>query len=222
MKNVFTAALLLMFCIITLTGCNRDINKETETSFRAQVLEVYEDSLLVSPLDGEDILRSSDKIAFSTKDLSDLGAEVGDTVIVVYTGDIMESYPAQINAIGLNLLSEIQISNVPNVEMTVNESTVTATGLKLTIVDNNEIAFVYGEWYSIERYEHNTWLEQPVVIEGDYGFDDIGYMVTDGKVEFDIDWEWLYGSLTAGKYRILKSIYDNGTNLYITADFEIK
>lgn len=71
---------------------------KVEYSFVATVLEINGSSVLVRPVEGEDELRSSDKISFSIKDFENIGAEVGSVVEVTYSGGIMESYPAQINA----------------------------------------------------------------------------------------------------------------------------
>ena len=39
----------------------------------------------------------------------------------------------------------------------------------------------------------------------DYAFVSIGYAVDkNNEVKFEIDWEWLYGKLPSGNYRILK------------------
>ncbi len=69
------------------------------SKFLGTVLELNGDLVLVQPAEGEDELLSSDRISFSTRELGDIGAEVGSRVEVYYTGGIMESYPAQINAI---------------------------------------------------------------------------------------------------------------------------
>ena len=71
---------------------------EVEFSFIATVLEINDSSVLVEPVEGEDELHSSDEITFSTKNLQNIEVEVGSVVQVNYTGGIMESYPAQINA----------------------------------------------------------------------------------------------------------------------------
>lgn len=64
-------------------------------TFKATVLEVYESSLLVEPLDGEAERNCCDKISVSGTTLPD-GVAVGDTVSITYGGEIAESYPAQI------------------------------------------------------------------------------------------------------------------------------
>ena len=76
-------------------------NEEQEVvhKFVATILELDSSSALVQPVEGEDELRSADKIHLGIADLGDLGAQVGSEVEIYYTGGIMESYPAQINAV---------------------------------------------------------------------------------------------------------------------------
>lgn len=78
-----------------------------EHSFIATVLDVNGDSVLVEPVDGEEELNSSNQISFSAKDM-DIGAKVGDVVKVTYIGGIMESYPAQVNAVKWELSKDLR------------------------------------------------------------------------------------------------------------------
>ena len=49
----------------------------------------------------------------------------------------------------------------------------------------------------------------PVALEGKYGFDSIAYMIAAGeRTECELDWEWLYGELPAGEYRVEKAVHD--------------
>lgn len=73
--------------------------EEVEHSFVATVLEINDTSVLVQPIEGEEELRSADQISFGIKNLADIDAKVGSVVQVTYTGNIMESYPAKINAV---------------------------------------------------------------------------------------------------------------------------
>lgn len=72
--------------------------QEVVHKFVATVIEISGNSVLVEPVIGEDELQSSDRISINTVSLGDIGAEVGSDVEIYYTGGIMESYPAQINA----------------------------------------------------------------------------------------------------------------------------
>ena len=62
------------------------------------------------------------------------------------------------------------------------------------------------------------WQELKPIIDN-YGFDSMGYKVNDdGIIEFEINWEWLYGKLDDGEYRIIKKI--NGDR-YFSVEFLI-
>ena len=77
-----------------------------ETTFHATVLEVHDGWLLVEPLEGEDILASADRFMVSLADVEEIpDLEAGDEVAVTFDGMIRESYPAQITATRIELLS---------------------------------------------------------------------------------------------------------------------
>lgn len=82
--------------------------EEIYQSFLATVLDINGSSVLVQPLEGEPELKSSDKISFTWMGLGDINAEVGSVVEVTYTGEIMESYPAQIIATGWKLRNDVK------------------------------------------------------------------------------------------------------------------
>lgn len=81
---------------------------KVEYSFNATVLKVNETSALVEPFADEDEIKSSDQISFGISELPNIDAKVGDFVKVTYTGGIMESYPAQINAVNWEKAKEIR------------------------------------------------------------------------------------------------------------------
>lgn len=71
---------------------------EEEKSFLAVIVELNGNSVTVKPFEDEEELNSSDLICFSIDKLDNIEPCVTDRVRVYYTGQIMESYPAQINA----------------------------------------------------------------------------------------------------------------------------
>jgi hypothetical protein len=75
-------------------------------SFNAKILEIHNDYVLVEPLEGEDVLRSSNKITFGTTYLNKIDVSVGDFVTIWYDGRIMESYPARVIAISWSILQK--------------------------------------------------------------------------------------------------------------------
>ena len=112
--------------------------------------------------------------------------------------------------------SAYQPTGAENVTMTLSD--VTPTGAVVTIQDCNPEPFVYGEWYVIEQQKDGLWYEVKTKIN-DYGFNEIGWLTDEnGTLTMDVDWEWLYGELPAGHYRILKQA---GTQL-IDAEFAVE
>lgn len=85
-----------------------DEDNNTENSFVATIIEINGSCVVVEPVADSAILSSSDKISFGTQDLEDIEVEIGSVVKVTYTGSVMESYPAQINAISWEISYEHQ------------------------------------------------------------------------------------------------------------------
>ena len=112
--------------------------------------------------------------------------------------------------------SAYQPTGAENVTMALSD--VTPTGAVVTIQDWNPEPFVYGEWYVIEQEKDGLWYEVKTKIN-DYGFNEIGWLTDDnGQLTMDVNWEWLYGKLPAGHYRILKQA---GTEI-IGAEFTVE
>ena len=114
-KRQITAFLLCL--VLLLSGCSMGgevvptDTKPTDPpgeSFRAKVLEVYTNSVLVEPLEGEAVRSSADQITFGTKELEALSVKQGDIVKVFYEGEIMESYPAQLRATAWEQLKDLR------------------------------------------------------------------------------------------------------------------
>ena len=111
--------------------------------------------------------------------------------------------------------SAYQPTVAAHVTMTVSD--VTPTGAVLTIQDDNPEPFVYGEWFVIEREKDGAWYEVKTKISN-YGFNEIGWLTDHGELTMTVDWEWLYGELPTGHYRILKQA---GTEI-IGAEFSVE
>ncbi|MDE7422212.1 MAG: hypothetical protein K2N51_00710 [Lachnospiraceae bacterium] len=94
-------------------------------------------------------------------------------------------------------------------------SDISFTGATVIITDENKEPYTYGEWYKIEKEENGKWIELETKIK-DYAFDLIGYPLDkNNQVKFVIDWEWLYGELDIGNYRIVKHVDDLHEYIYI-------
>jgi len=90
------AAVILIVCLVY----HHNQRKQPGAVLTAVICEVYPDggSYLVSPTLGSDELRSSDLITVPIKNVdSPRELKAGDLVIVEYSGDILESYPASLS-----------------------------------------------------------------------------------------------------------------------------
>jgi len=117
----------------------------------------------------------------------------------------------------------IETLNIENIKMEIKEGTLTNKGATIIITDTSGKENVYGEEYKLEKKENEIWKELEVIVEGNYAWNLIGYSVgEDNKLELEINWEWLYGSLPKGEYRIVKYIQEKNQKYYFTVEFKIE
>ena len=110
------------------------------------------------------------------------------------------------------------LDEVDGVSMVIKEGTLKRDRALIVITDTSGKKYTYGEEYRIDKYSDGKWEEADIVVDGNYGWNSIGYHVDDNKeLELDINWKWLYGSLDKGKYRIVKSV----NNKYFSVEFMI-
>ena len=101
------------------------------------------------------------------------------------------------------------VNDLEGVIMTVVEGTVSPTGLTVLIENNSDKQYIYGEYFMLEKKIEGEWYQVPIEFEDNYGFNDIGYELNPSDIgEWIVDWDWLYGSLDPGEYRIVKDISD--------------
>ena len=88
--------------------------------------------------------------------------------------------------------------------LTIDESTLTNTGVTIKITNYNENSLKYGEGYSLEIKEKNGWHE----INVEDVFITALYSLQKGNTEeYKIDWSYFYGKLPKGEYRLIKYFY---------------
>ena len=102
---------------------------------------------------------------------------------------------------------------IDEIELDFSLKNISSTGATLVFSQHDPDApkgeLMYGEDYVIEVKKDGVWEEAPIVVEGNYGFDAIAILIkSSDTVEKELDWEWLYGELEPGEYRIKKSVHD--------------
>lgn len=113
-----------------------------------------------------------------------------------------------------NIYEQQTLDNV-----SINIDNVTPTGATLTIKDENENPYIYGEWYEIEKEVDSEWERLETI--NDLVFNDLGYKVDENNtVSFTMDWQDYYGTLEPGSYRLIKRIDNNYLYTYFTIEDE--
>ena len=295
-KNIlFIVCLIALLC---LAGCNdspntnivnepnnqQEENNIQEVSFKAEIIEIFDNSILVKPLEGEDEMKSSDKISVSISNISvNFNFIIGQTIEITYDGMIAESYPAQIfgtknvelvnnndenivefggKKYSIDELSEQtlnwlkmteeqrmlssyyppefivkdDINDADNIQeqwgITLEAQNVTPSGLTIAchqLGGTDIFELSTGSFYTIQKLEDNGFVNvEYLPHKYDIGWTSEAYIINkDSTTTWDINWEWLYGKLPAGQYRIGKEIMNfRDTGDYdqeiIYAHFEIK
>ena len=237
MKKVISLILVLIV-IFFLVSCARDEKNRGEISdkagdmddyggepvsaFSGIIIEIGDNWILVEPDAESNEAKSADRISVSLNDIA-IDAKIGDRVAILYEGGIAESYPAQIHG-------TVAVDVIYNWGIVLSVENISPTGVTVVCTQlDGEITgeINTGEDYALEVKLNGKWEDVPTVIE-DYGWNSIAYIVTmNGESSWDINWEWLYGELDTGEYRISKSFMDfRGPGDYDTAmlyaEFTIK
>lgn len=122
---------------------------------------------------------------------------------------------------------ESMVNSLAGVSMEIMEGSATATSVKLRLENKTKQNIIFGDSYAIQKYSDGQWQSIPYIIDS-VGFHDIAYPLLKGDPkETDVDWNWLYGVLEPGRYRILKPVDDfrgtgDFTTYYLGAEFEIE
>lgn len=104
-----------------------------------------------------------------------------------------------------------QDSEAAQIDLAFSLQKITPAGATLVFhrygADSLEGELRYDERFAIEVLEDDAWTPVPVIVEGDYGFHEVAHIIpADGSLEQELDWEWLYGTLAPGRYRLIKTV----------------
>ena len=157
----------------------------------------------------------------------DWALKIGAVVLITCSGGFTEPAPHYGTLISINDADIDVLSPLDGVTMEVTECSNTSVSIKITNDTDKDIEC--GSDFCLEMQDEETgeWRELDQVIDN-AAFDAIAYMIQkDSPYEEVIDFEWLYGKLEPGRYRIVKTITDfRGTGDYtdyvFTAEFSIE
>ena len=127
---------------------------------------------------------------------------------IIYNDYFWTAINGSIDMEVINAVLSADTSLLDGVTMEVTECS--DTSVTVRIVNNTNKDIQCGEDFCLEMQDEETgeWRGADTVID-DAAFDAIAYMIQkDSPYEAVIDFEWLYGKLEPGRYRIVKTITD--------------
>ena len=120
------------------------------------------------------------------------------------------------------------VNNLEGVTMRIKEGTASSTGMTVVLENKTDKKITYGTPYTLEKSSDGNWFEVLDILNGNYAFIDIGYNLDPSSTnEWEVDWQWLYGKLDKGEYRLVKDVSDfrqagDFDRYYLAVEFEIR
>jgi hypothetical protein len=124
-------------------------------------------------------------------------------------------------------IDEYEVNDYSDANMTIIEETISNKELTIELNYFGKDEGRTGAWYTIFVYEENEWNEMSYIIDGNIGWVMIAYIVKNNQAsQMSINWEWLYGELSTGRYLIVKQFTnyrgpDDFDNYYLACEFTI-
>ncbi len=225
MKKI-SVLILLLLCISAVPGCKKPVKNPTGAYFTAEITAVYETYFLVKVTEpGSCGIALESPVHVSRKTVPEEESfSAGDVIRVSFNGNVMETYPLGLGEI--YSVEKIRSASVPDWGIKLSAQDVTCSGMKLICEHSGTASsgsLTTGSYYVIERLKGKDWLRVSYKELGEWevGWDDVAYTIREnGAVDWEINWEWLYGDLPAGQYRIGREIMNsNETGSYEKAIF---
>ncbi len=113
-----------------------------------------------------------------------------------------------------------------NITLSLKEGTLKDTGATFILKNSSDITVLYGNPYWIEKETDGKWSKVKTVEDMNFTLPEFGLLPKETK-EFNINFEYGYGKLAFGKYRLVKDItveYEDDTreSFNVTAEFTIE
>jgi hypothetical protein len=123
--------------------------------------------------------------------------------------------------------NSFNINKIDGVSIEIKEGTLSKTGATIIITDISNEKHLYGLEFKIQKFVDGKWKKVKVK-NSKVVFPMIGYYVNENnKLEMKQNWKDLYGTLSKGKYRLIKclNVESNkvlkGNKIYFSVEFSI-
>ena len=192
-------------------------SNEAHQVFRAEILEIHDGHYLVKPVEGSWELNSADRIVVPISNAHPSPEpEIGNVIEIEYSGEILESYPAQIaDVYGIKLIRKAETWDLIPMVM-VNGTLYLDTGHESTI--EARCGVMDGEITSqVDGSKQPTVDDQSNFGTG-YGYQ---YGATEGTIELFMNGKWWIFATEEARQKIqFPSIEDEISKFYLTIGSE--
>lgn len=142
----------------------------------------------------------------------------GDRVFAWYDS-IKETYPAQASSERLVIvpaLPDLPETLPDGISFSVLPGSVTPNGASFRLFHNTNAALQFGSDFALQKCKDGEWHDLPYTIENGAFTMEAYYLPKGEPRTLEIRWDWLYGELLPGEYRLVKTI----TDFRHTGDFD--
>ena len=192
-------------------------SNEAHQVFRAEILEIHDGHYLVKPVEGSWELNSADQIVVPISNAHPSPEpEIGNVIEIEYSGEILESYPAQIaDVYGIKLIREAETWDLIPMVM-VNGTLYLDTGHESTI--EARCGVMDGEITSqVDGSKQPTVDDQSNFGTG-YGYQ---YGATEGTIELFMNGKWwIFATEEARQAILFPSTENEPSKFYLTIGSE--
>lgn len=192
-------------------------SNEAHQVFRAEILEIHDGHYLVKPVEGSWELNSADRIVIPISNAHPSPEpEIGNVIEIEYSGEILESYPAQIaDVYGIKLIREAETWDLIPMVM-VNGTLYLDTGHESTI--EARCGVMDGEITSqVDGSKQPTVDDQSNFGTG-YGYQ---YGATEGTIELFMNGKWwIFATEEARQAILFPSTENEPSKFYLTIGSE--
>ena len=192
-------------------------SNEAHQVFRAEILEIHDGHYLVKPVEGSWELNSADRIVVPISNAHPSPEpEIGNVIEIEYSGEILESYPAQIaDVYGIKLIREAETWDLIPMVM-VNGTLYLDTGHESTI--EARCGVMDGEITSqVDGSKQPTVDDQSNFGTG-YGYQ---YGATEGTIELFMNGKWwIFATEEAHQAILFPSTENEPSKFYLTIGSE--
>lgn len=214
----YSSIILSILCILILAGCSKKEQIVPDAPNAMVPSIIYQGSLYRTT--GKQIPAEVDESAIlgeisSVVPLNQLPTKEGEANF----GEIGDQYAITSDGLLVKMNNEWTLFELPDIEaeetwgITLTAETVTPTSATIKCIQSGGEPtgeLHTGSWYILENWtQENGWREMPYVIDGEIGWTSEAWMIPmNDTCEWEVNWEWLYGTIPDGKYRIGKEITD--------------